>query len=85
MTISDDQVREVFERVGLACLMYYPEIHVDDDEYDLQEQAAWCIEPIIDELSDDARAAVTETVARTIVNPTDHRQHAFDSLTALHD
>lgn len=85
MAITNEQVQEVLERTGRACLMYYPEIHVDDDEYELMDHAAWCIEPVTAELSDDTRDAMTEMLARTIVNPTEHRERTFDVLANLTD
>lgn len=81
--MTADDVREVIERFGLSAVLYYPEIHVDDEDYELLGQADWCLEPIADELSADARAAVRELLARGIVNPTVHREDVTGTLMDL--
>ena len=83
MAITDDSAHLAAERVGLVALMYYPEIHIDDETYNIREQAAWCLEPIAQELSEDVRAAMTEQVARTIIDPTQHRQRTISALLEL--
>lgn len=83
MAVTQDELQGVIERVGLASVMYYPEIHVDDDTYNLMEQAVWCLEPVDGGLSEDTRVALREIVARTIIDPTKHRQETFDVLMEL--
>lgn len=81
--ITEDDVRAVIERVGVAVVLYYPEIHVDDAEYDLMTQARWCLEPIDDDLNDEARTALQELVARTMIDPSKHREEMFSVLMEL--
>ncbi|WP_096359800.1 hypothetical protein [Microbacterium sp. TPU 3598] len=83
MDVTQDELQGVIERVGLAAVMYYPEIHVDDDTYDLMGQAVWCLEPVDEGMPEDTRVALREMVARTIVDPTKHRQETFDVLMEL--
>lgn len=47
-------------------------------------QARWCLEPVTEELSDDARSALQELVARTVIDPSKHREEAFTVLLELH-
>ncbi len=81
--IAKDDVQAVVERVGVAVMLYYPEIHVDDADYDLMEQAGWCLEPISDELSEDAGTALRELVARTMIDPSKNREEMFSVLMEL--
>lgn len=81
--IVEDDVQAVVERVGVAVMLYYPEIHVDDAEYDLMAQAQWCLEPISEALSDDARSALRELVARALIDPSKHREETFSVLMEL--
>lgn len=81
--IEEDDVQDVVERVGVAVMLYYPEIHVDDADYDLMAQAQWCLEPIDEDLSDDARTALRELAARTIIDPSKNREEMFSVLMEL--
>lgn len=83
MATTKEELQGVIERVGLAAVMYYPEIHVDDAAYNLIEQAAWCLEPVAEGLPEDTRVALRELIARTIIDPTKHRQETFDVLMEL--
>lgn len=81
--ITEEDVQEVVERVGFASMFYYPEIHVDDATYDLMTQAGWSLEPISGELSDDARTALRELVARTMIDPSKNREEMLSVLMEL--
>lgn len=69
---SREAVDDVLQRVGLAAISYYPEIHVDDPDYTVDVDVDWCVEPLTD-LTDEQLRAVREAVGLTITNPTSHR------------
>lgn len=81
--MTEDEIHEVVSRMGTAAMLYYPEIHIDDEEYKLLEQADWCLEPIDHGVSGDGRTALRELVARTIVAPTSHREESVSVLMGL--
>lgn len=81
--MTEDQVQEVVGRMGMSAMLYYPEIHIDDEQYKLMEQAEWCVEPLEAEVSGDGRTALRELIARTIVAPTIHREECLSVLMGL--
>lgn len=74
-------VDDVLQRVGLAAMMYYPEIPVEEPSYSLEQDVAWCLEP----LAGDPAAAerVRRAVGLAIVDPTAHRAGLFEALQSL--
>jgi hypothetical protein len=79
---EQDRIDDTLQRVGLASLMYYPEIVVDEPEYAVIDDADWCLEPL-DGLPDAQLSQLRELVARTIVDPTANRLRLFGALRAL--
>jgi hypothetical protein len=77
-----EEVDDVLQRVGLAAISYYPEIHVDDPEYTVDGDVSWCLEPVSD-LTDEQRSAVREAIGLAITNPTVHRYALFQTLLEL--
>jgi hypothetical protein len=72
MTIPQEQFDDLLSRTALAALFYYPEIAVDDEDYRIQKDVDYCMEPIFGlDLQADARLRLT--VGRTISDPTAHR------------
>ncbi|TFD54670.1 hypothetical protein E3T46_00725 [Cryobacterium sp. Hh11] len=72
MAIPQEQFDDLLSRTALAALFYYPEVAVDDDGLNLQNDIAYCLEPdagIADEDAERLRVAV----GRVITNPTAHR------------
>ena len=51
---SREEVDDVLQRVGLAAISYYPEIHVDEPDYTVDGDVDWCLEPVTD-LTDEQR------------------------------
>lgn len=80
--LTRDDVQDTMQRVALAALMYYPEVHVDEPDYQIYGDIDWCIEPL-EELPDVERMELREVIGYTITNPTEHRQTLFRLLTEL--
>ena len=72
MTIQQEQFDDLLSRTALAALFYYPEIAVDDEDYRIQNDVDYCMEPIFG-LDLEADALLRLTVGRTIADPTAHR------------
>lgn len=77
-----DGVDDAVQRVGLVALMYYPEIHVEEPTYDIQQDVDWCVEPLSD-LPADLLAELRVSIGRAITNPTGHREEVFHALLDL--
>jgi len=72
MTISQEQFDDLLNRAALASLFYYPEIVVDDDDYRIQNDVDYCMEPVVG-IADEAAERLRASIGRTIANPTAHR------------
>jgi len=81
---TEDQVIATLQRVSFTALTYYAEVAVDDAEFSLGAEAAWCLEPL-GELDASAAADVLDTVQRVIVDPTAHRETFVALLKSLED
>lgn len=81
---AQDQIDVALQRTAIAASIYYPQIHVDQPDYRLDEDLAWCVEPL-GELDAVALAAVREIVGRAIVEPTEYREELFAILSGLAD
>ncbi len=79
---SREEVDDVLQRVGLAAISYYPEIHIDEPDYTVDTDVDWCLDPVTD-LTDDQRAPLREAVGLAITNPTAHRYALFQILLDL--
>lgn len=82
MTLPQEQFDELLQRTALASLFYYPEIAVDDDDYNLQNDIEYCLEPVTaldSEDLDELRAAV----GRVITNPSAHRTELIELVIEL--
>ena len=81
---AQDQIDVALQRTAIAAFIYYPQIHVDQPDYRLDEDLAWCVEPL-GELDAVALGAVREIVGRAIVEPTEYREELFAILSGLAD
>jgi hypothetical protein len=72
MTIPQEQLDDLLSRAALAALFYYPEIVVDDEDYRIQNDIDFCMEPV-DGLAEDAAERLRDAVGRMIANPSAHR------------
>lgn len=79
---SREDVDDVLQRVGLVAISYYPEIHVDEPDYSVGNDADWCLEPLTD-LSVEQRRELHEAIGLAITNPTAHRYALFQRLLDL--
>ena len=80
--VKQDRVDDTLQRVGLAALIYYPELHVDEPEYAVADDVDWCLEPLTG-LPNGQVESLRDIVGRTIVDPTAHRAGLFSALRAL--
>ena len=83
MAISEDQLQDVIANVAVTTFTYYPEIHVDEPDFNLVATAAACLEPVKTELPAETYDALTDMIARTIIDPTKYREEALDTLMEL--
>lgn len=79
---TTDDVNGVLQRVGMIALFYYPEVHLDDPEYNLRGDIDWCIETLED-VSEADLGPIRDVVGRAIIDPTSVRQELFVTLVEL--
>ena len=82
MTLSQDQFDDLVQRTALASLFYYPEIAVDDSDYDLQNDIDYCLEPVT-ALSEEDLERLRIAVGRVITNPSLHRAELIELVIEL--
>jgi hypothetical protein len=82
MTIPQEQFDDLLSRTALAALFYYPEIAVDDDEYSIRTDIAYCLEPVSAIAAEDAER-LRVAVGRVITNPTAHRSELLALVIEL--
>ena len=80
MTIPQEQFDDLLSRTALAALFYYPEI--DDDGHNLQNDIAYCLEPIAG-IEDEDAERLRVAVGRVITNPTAHRSELLALVIEL--
>ncbi|TYL50431.1 hypothetical protein [Agromyces mariniharenae] len=81
---TQDQIDVALQRTAIAAFIYYPQIHVDQPDYRLDEDVAWCVEPLGD-LEGAALGSVRDAVGRAIVDPSEFREELFAALSDLAD
>lgn len=77
-----EAIDSTLERIGVAAMAYYPEVQIDEPAYQLSNDVEWCLEPLHG-LEAATVANLRDVIARVIVNPTEHRQAAFNALLGL--
>jgi hypothetical protein len=82
MTISQDHFDDLVQRTALASLFYYPEIAVDDGDYNLQNDIDYCVEPVA-ALSEEDLERLRVAVGRVITNPSGHRAELIELVIEL--
>lgn len=82
MTIPQEQFDDLLSRTALAALFYYPEIAVDDDDYSIQKDIAYCLAPVAGIADEDAER-LRIAVGRVITNPTAHRSELLALVIEL--
>ena len=82
MTIPQEQFDDLLSRTALAALFYYPEIAVDDHGPNLQNDIAYCLEPVAGIADEDAEQ-LRVAIGRVITNPTAHRSELLALVIEL--
>ena len=82
MTIPQEQFDDLLSRTALAALFYYPEVAVDDDGRNLQNDIAYCLEPVAG-IGDEDAERLRVGVGRVITNPTAHRSELLALVIEL--
>lgn len=82
MTIPQEQFDDLLSRTALAALFYYPELAVDDDDYRIHTDIAYCMEPVAG-ISDEDAERLRVAVGRVITNPTAHRSELLALVIEL--
>lgn len=72
MTLPQEQFDELLQRTALASLFYYPEVAVDDADYSLEKDLAYCLEPVSGLDAEDL-SELRAVVGHVITNPSTHR------------
>lgn len=70
--MNQDIADDLVQKTGMLAMLYYPEIHADDPEFSLRDDVTFVLEGTT--LGDDDRAALEDLVARTVIDPTGHRE-----------
>ncbi|TFC74549.1 hypothetical protein E3O45_10150 [Cryobacterium sp. TMS1-20-1] len=82
MTIPQEQFDDLLSRTALASLFYYPEIAVDDGDYSLENDIAYCLEPVAG-VSDEDAERLRVVLGRVITNPSAHRSELLALVIEL--
>ncbi|WP_104200578.1 hypothetical protein [Cryobacterium sp. Y29] len=82
MTIPQEQFDDLLSRTALAALFYYPEVAVDDDGRNLQNDIVYCLEPVAG-IGDEDAERLGVVVGRVITNPTAHRSELLALVIEL--
>ena len=82
MTIPQEQFDDLLSRTALAALFYYPEIAVDDGDYNIQNDIEYCMVPVAGITDEDAER-LRIAVGRVITNPTAHRSELLALVIEL--
>ncbi|GAT74056.1 hypothetical protein MHM582_2557 [Microbacterium sp. HM58-2] len=61
----------LLQKVGTIGIMYYPDMSVDSPGYRLDDDIAWCVDGLPDNV---ATAELRELIGKAIVDPTAHRE-----------
>ena len=63
-------IQDAIHRVGFAALIYFPEVHAVDENFDFADQVARCMEPLSDKLTDEQKDDLREVVGLAIMTST---------------
>lgn len=81
--ITQDDTDAILYRTAIVAINYYPTKPVEEPGYTIDEDVAWCLEPLGADAA--ARASLVEVVRDVIEDPTAHRQRLCDVLDMLTD
>ncbi|GAA4375053.1 hypothetical protein [Agromyces bauzanensis] len=82
MTISQEQFDDLLGRTALAALFYYPEVTVENGEYRIQDDVAYCLQAVEGLPADDIER-LGQAVARAIADPTAYRSELLALVVEL--
>ena len=82
MSLPQERFDELLQRAALASLFYYPEIAVDDGDYNLHTDVDYCLEPVA-ELDAGDLAELRTVVGHVITNPSAHRAELIELVIEL--
>ena len=83
MTIPQEQFDDLLSRTALAALFYYAEVAVEaDEDRNLQNDIAYCLEPVAG-IGDEDAERLRVVVGRVITNPTAHRSELLALVIEL--
>jgi hypothetical protein len=80
--VDRDNVDAVLQRVALLSFLYYPEIQVDEPDYELASDIGFCMEPLAD-LDEPIRDQLRNLIGRAIIDPSEYREQIFAVLSEL--
>lgn len=82
MSLPQERFDEMLQRTALASLFYYPEVAIDDSDYSLEKDLAYCLEPVM-ALSGKDLESLRTLVGRVITNPSAHRADLVELVIKL--
>jgi hypothetical protein len=80
--MNPDAADQVVQAAGALAMAYYPEIHADDADYSIGEDVDFVLSEVGD-LEPADREALRDLVARTIIDPTNHREALIEYIFRL--
>jgi hypothetical protein len=80
--MNRDAADQVVQATGALAMAYYPEIHADDADYSIGEDVDFVLSDAGD-LGPADREALRDLVARTIIDPTSHREALIEYVFGL--
>ncbi|TFB71503.1 hypothetical protein [Cryobacterium sp. Hz9] len=81
-TIPQGKFDDLLSRTALAALYNYPKVAIEDDDHNLQNDIACCLEPVAAIANADA-VRLRVAVERVITNPTAHRSELLALVIEL--
>ena len=82
MSLPQEYFDELLERTGLASLFYYPELAVEDSDYSLEKDLAYCLEPVSTLDAADLEK-LRLVIGCVITNPSAHRAELIELIIEL--
>ncbi len=80
--MNRDAADQVVQATGVLAMAYYPEIHADDADYSIGEDVDFVLSDAGD-LEPADLEALRDLVARTIIDPTSHREALIEYVFGL--
>lgn len=71
--MTRDEADAIVQRTGMLAMLYYPQIHNDTTDFDLDDDVRWCLQDATG-LTPVAEGLIRDVVGRTIVDPSANRE-----------